>query len=132
MSPSSLLLHRDVLNVIGVFDESLPACEDYDLFLRLTCRFEVLFLEQKLTIKYGGHDDQLSRVHPAMDRFRVASLDRILRDSTAPLSDPDRDEARRTLLKKAGIVRGGAQKRGNTELAERMDELIRQWDKSRQ
>ena len=131
MSPSSLLLHRDVFETIGLFDESLPACEDYDLFLRLTCRFEVLYLEQKLTIKYGGHDDQLSQLHPAMDRFRVTSLDRILRDSTAPLSESDRDEAIQVLLKKAHIVRGGAEKRGNAELAERMDQLIRRWDKGR-
>lgn len=132
MSPSSLVLHRDVFEAIGLFDECLPACEDYDLFLRLTCRFEVLYLEQKLTIKYGGHEDQLSRAHPAMDRFRVTSLARILRDSKAPLSEQDRDEAIRVLLKKARIVRGGAEKRGNSELAESMQELIAQWDKGRE
>ena len=132
MSPSSLVLHRDVFEAIGLFDESLPACEDYDLFLRLTCRFEVLYLEQKLTTKYGGHEDQLSQAHPAMDRFRVASLDRILRDSKAPLSEQDRGEAMRLLLKKARIVRGGAEKRGNAELVQSMEELIAHWDKVRE
>lgn len=127
MSPSSLVLHRDVLDAIGLFDESLPACEDYDLFLRLTCRFEVLYNEEKLTVKYGGHDDQLSQAHPVMDRFRVASLDRILRDTTAPLTEQDREGTRQMLLKKAEIVRGGAVKRGNEELVKGMDAFIDNW-----
>lgn len=127
MSPSSLLVHGDVFSTIGVFDEDLPACEDYDLFLRLTCRFEVLYLEQKLTIKYGGHADQLSRAHHAMDRFRVAALDRLLRDTGAPLSAQDREEAKRMLLKKARIVRAGAEKRGSALLLEMMDGYIARW-----
>ena len=127
MSPSSLLLHRDVFSAIGLFDEGLPACEDYDLFLRLTCRFEVLYLEQKLTIKYGGHEDQLSRAHPAMDRFRVAALDRLLQDKDAPLSEQEREAARQLVVKKAGIVRSGAVKRDNDPLVALMDEFITRW-----
>ena len=127
MSPSSIVVHRTVFDDIGHFDETLPACEDYDLFLRLTCRFEVLYLEEELILKYGGHDDQLSRAHFAMDRFRVAALDRLLRDPAAPLQSQDRRETKRILLMKAGIVRGGAAKRGNADLLAAMDEYIARW-----
>ena len=127
MSPSSIVVHRTVFDDIGHFDETLPACEDYDLFLRLTCRFEVLYLEEELILKYGGHDDQLSRAHYAMDRFRVAALDRLLRDPAAPLQSQDRRETKRILLMKAGIVRGGAAKRGNADLLAAMDEYIARW-----
>ncbi len=61
MSPSSIMIHRDVFTALGGFDERLPACEDYDLWLRITARYPVLFTRQPLIEKYGGHDDQLSR-----------------------------------------------------------------------
>ena len=37
ISPSSIMLRRTLWDQVGGFDESLPACEDYDLWLRLTC-----------------------------------------------------------------------------------------------
>ena len=74
ISPSSVLLHRTLFNDYGFFDEKLPACEDYDMWLRLCAFEEVLFVEEALTIKYGGHADQLSRAFWGMDRFRVLAL----------------------------------------------------------
>ena len=62
ISPSSVLIKKDVFDEIGLFDESLRVCEDYDMWLRYTSRFPVLFLDRQLIIKYGGHSDQLSRV----------------------------------------------------------------------
>ena len=62
MSPSSIVIHRRVFDDVGVFDETLPACEDYDLWLRTTCRYPVLFIDKPLIRKYGGHDDQPVRV----------------------------------------------------------------------
>ena len=127
MSPSSIVIHREVFEAIGLFDERLPACEDYELFLRLTCRYDVLYLDEKLTVKYGGHDDQLSRAHYAMDRFRVRGLDRLLADASAPITDVERTAARDMLLKKATIVRDGAIKHGNDELLSAMAGYLRTW-----
>ena len=127
MSPSSILLHRSVFEEVGLFDESLPACEDYELFLRITCRYPVSYLEEKLVVKYGGHPDQLSHAHYAMDRFRVYALDKLLREN--PWLDREkRRAARKTLLRKAWIVYRGACKRGNLELKERMEEYIGRWE----
>jgi len=66
MSPSSVMIRRDVFDDVGLFDENLPACEDYDLWLRITVNEAVLYIDEALLEKTGGHDDQLSQRYPAM------------------------------------------------------------------
>ncbi len=116
MSPSSILLHRTVFEAVGLFDESLPACEDYDLWLRITAHYPVLFIEEPLIVKHGGHEDQLSRRHWGMDRFRVRALQKIL--ASDQLSATDRHAAATVLAAKARIVASGARKRGRHAEAE--------------
>ena len=60
ISPSAVMLHRRLFQDHGGFDETLPAAEDYDLWLRLTWRYEVGLVDEPLVIKRGGHPDQLS------------------------------------------------------------------------
>ena len=110
ISPSSALLHRRLFETVGWFDEDLPACEDYDLWLRVTARFPVLFIDEPLIVKHGGHDDQLSRRYWGMDRFRISALEKIL--AAATLSDADRAAAESMLAHKIAIYASGAQKRG--------------------
>ena len=69
ISPSSVLIRKKVFDDIGLFDESLEVCEDYDFWLRFCCKYPVNFVDQKLTIKNGGHNDQLSKKYWGMDRF---------------------------------------------------------------
>ncbi|QPJ62903.1 MAG: glycosyltransferase [Candidatus Nitronauta litoralis] len=80
ISPSSIMMRRELFNDIGVFDESLPACEDYDLWLRLTLRNPVHFIDEKLIVKTGGHSDQLSRKYWGMDRFRVYAMEKVMKN----------------------------------------------------
>lgn len=115
ISPSSVMIHRKVLDSVGSFDETLPACEDYDLWLRICARYPVLYLSQPLINKYGGHADQLSRKHWGMDRFRVRALERLV--SEAHLSSSDRQAVLDALVHKIGIVLTGARRRGNRPLA---------------
>jgi glycosyltransferase involved in cell wall biosynthesis len=117
MSPSAILLHREVLEQAGLFDESLPACEDYDLWLRICAAFPVLYIDTPLVIRYGGHHDQLSRRYWGMDRFRIRALEKTLALET--LSADYRNAALQTLLQKLAIVIQGAEKRNNRELASR-------------
>ena len=128
MSPSSILLQRSVFDAVGSFDESMPRAEDYDLFLRLTCRFDVHFLDEELVVKYGGHADQLSRAHFAMDRFRVRALDRVLLESKTHLSAEERDAAVEMLLEKARLVYKGALRHENEHLAQSMGGFIQRWE----
>ncbi len=127
ISPSSVLIHRTVLESVGLFDETLPACEDYELWLRICARYPVLYLSRPLINKYGGHADQLSRKHWGMDRFRVQALERLTHE--ANLSFNDLQAALSTLVHKVGIVLAGARKHGNQGLvAEYEDKLARYRD----
>lgn len=110
ISPSSVMVHRSVMKTVGRFDEAFPACEDYDLWLRVCAVYAVLYVEQPLIIKYGGHPDQLSQRYPAMDRFRIEALEKIIRGGI--LSPADRHAAVNMLLQKIRIYTDGAQKRG--------------------
>ncbi|MEA3373256.1 MAG: glycosyltransferase [Campylobacterota bacterium] len=78
IAPSSVVVHRSLLERVGLFDEALEVCEDYDLWLRVLAKYEVGLISEKLIDKYGGHDDQLSLKHWGMDRFRARALEKHL------------------------------------------------------
>ena len=122
MSPSSIIIHRSVFERVGVFDESLPACEDYDLWLRISALYPVLFIEEPLIKKFGGHPDQLSRKHWGMDRFRIHALEKLLADNF--LSEQYRDCTVKTLKEKATIFLNGAKKRGKLDDVAYYQQLI--------
>lgn len=109
ISPSAALLHRDLLQAVGGFDESLPVCEDYDLWLRICQRYPVGYIETPIIIKYGGHDDQLSTRYWGMDRFRIQALEKRL--VCPDLSSEDRRATLQTLQAKLAIFVNGASKR---------------------
>jgi len=109
VSPSAVVLHRDLLDAHGGFDESLPAAEDYDLWLRLSWRHDVGLLPEPLVIKRGGREDQLSRQW-GLDRYRIQALLKILAEPDLPSSHWD--AARRTLARKCAIYAQGCEKRG--------------------
>lgn len=115
ISPSAALIHRDVFARVGLFDPELPACEDYDLWLRITARMPVLYLDEPLIVKYGGHDDQLSRRYWGMDRFRVRALEKILAEGI--LSPEQAEATRQTLVAKLRILHQGAGKRNKQQEA---------------
>ena len=86
ISPSSVLIHRSVFDEVGLFDEKMEVCEDYDFWLRSTSHrkgkvFFVDFVEKKLVIKQGGHSDQLSQKLWGMDKFRVYSIEKLLNEN---------------------------------------------------
>lgn len=117
ISPSSVLVHRSMFREVGLFDTTLPACEDYDLWLRITCRYEVVYVDEPLVVKHGGHADQLSRRHWGMDRFRIHALEKILADNV--LSPRQRTAAGAALAAKIRVYGAGAAKRGKRDEAER-------------
>lgn len=122
ISPSASIIHRTVFDDIGLFDESLPACEDYDLWLRLTCKEPVLYVDEPLLVKTGGHDDQLSQRFPAMDRFRLQALAKLIRSNS--LSDEQQLSTLKIFRKKFSIYTNGARKRNHEERAQQAEELF--------
>ena len=83
------------------------------------------FVDEALVVKYGGHADQLSRQYPAMDRFRVRALDRLM--TTQALRDDDFTAARATLLQKLDILLKGARKHGNLALIDELHPVRQRW-----
>jgi glycosyltransferase involved in cell wall biosynthesis len=115
ISPSAVILDRRLFEDHGGFDEDLPAAEDYDLWLRLSWRYEVGLVDEPLVIKRGGHSDQLSRQW-GIDRFRIRALVKLLGEPDLPA--PYARAARRLLAAKCAIYAQGCEKRGKRTEAE--------------
>ncbi len=124
ISPSSALIKKTVFNRIGQFDESLPACEDYDLWLRICAEYQTHHIPQPLLIKYGGHEDQLSKKHWGMDRFRIKALKNLL--ATASLTNTQRQLTLNMLEKKTIILLKGAIKHNNRRLSDECCSILQQ------
>jgi glycosyltransferase involved in cell wall biosynthesis len=78
VSPSAVMLKRSLLEEVGPFDHDFPVCEDYDLWLRITCKYPVHLIKRPLVVREGGAPDQLSASRKGMDRFRIRSMIKLL------------------------------------------------------
>lgn len=123
--PSSVLLHISIFETIGSFDQSFTVCEDYDFWLRLLLHDEIGLVDEKLTIKHGGHADQLSTNTWGMDRFRIKTLQKIL--STPLLSLSRRKLVYEVLIDKCRILAQGSKKRQKTGDAEVYQEMAEKY-----
>jgi hypothetical protein len=115
VSPSAVMLRRSLFESVGFFDERLPACEDYDLWLRIGCRHPVHLIDRPLIVKRGGHPDQLSRA-PGLDRYRIRAICGLLARNT--LTVDQRRAAWGALAAKCAIYAAGCRKRGRRAEAE--------------
>ena len=127
ISPSSVLFKKNILDKVGLFDESLPVCEDYDMWLKICSSEEVLFVQDKLTYKYGGHKDQLSKSYWGMDRFRIKSIENIIKNFD--LTYKQKKQAKKELIKKLKIIINGAFKRNNLSIVNEFSTKLEYWDK---
>jgi glycosyltransferase involved in cell wall biosynthesis len=114
VSPSAVMIRRSLFEKVGGFDETLPACEDYDLWLGISCRYPVYLIETPLIIKRGGHNDQLS-ASSGLDKFRIKSLNKIIESNL--LSKTQYEAAVKTLKQKCMIYAAGCRKRGREDEA---------------
>lgn len=57
---ATVMYRRQVLEAIGGFDESLPSCEDYDLYLRIA-RSRPIARGGEMIAEYRRHDANMSR-----------------------------------------------------------------------
>jgi glycosyltransferase involved in cell wall biosynthesis len=114
VSPSAVMIRRFLFEKVGGFDETLPACEDYDLWLRISCRYPIYLIETPLIIKRGGHNDQLSASF-SLDKFRIKSLNKIIESNL--LSKTQYRAAVKTLKQKCMIYAAGCRKRGREDEA---------------
>ena len=121
VSPSAVMMRRALFDATGGFDEHLPACEDYDLWLRIGCRNPIGLVDAPLVVKRGGHPDQLSR-QPGLDRYRIRSLVKLL--EAGMLNQTQRQDAVGVLATKGGIYAQGCRRRGREAEARQIEALI--------
>jgi glycosyltransferase involved in cell wall biosynthesis len=116
VSASAVIMRAELFRALGGFDEAMLAAEDYDLWLRIMIDQEVALLDEFLLTRRGGRDDQLSASTPAIDRFRIFALmkllasDRLMRERRLATTD--------IFVEKCKSYSGGLRRRGRTAAAE--------------
>lgn len=73
---SCICVHKTIFDKIGLFNEKLEICEDYEFYLRVLNEYELGLINDKLTTKYAGHE-QLS-VCDNIDKYRLQALKSLL------------------------------------------------------
>jgi glycosyltransferase involved in cell wall biosynthesis len=114
VSPSAVMIRRSLFDRVGEFDVTLSACEDYDLWLRISCRFPVHLIDTPLIIKRGGHDDQLSSMK-GLDKFRIKAIEKVI--NSGRLTEDQYRAAVKALKEKCKIYSDGCRKRRREEEA---------------
>ena len=125
ISPSSAMMRKTLFSKVGLFDEALPVCEDYDFWLRISARFPIFFIDRKLIIKRGGHSDQLSNRSWGNDRYRVIALEKLL--SEPYITQEEREMILKEMKKKCQILYKGFLKRGKEIEAKHYQEIMRRY-----
>lgn len=121
VSPSGVLMSRDIFNKYLGFDDKLPVCEDYALWLQIS-RFHIIgLLDKPLLTKYGGHKDQLSVKYEVMDTFRVKALLGILDNEKV---DCYKEKLIAVLSQKIRVLLNGYKKRSNWEQVQYYENVL--------
>ena len=115
ISMSATMMRTDVFRACGGFDEIMEAAEDYDLWLRILIDHEAGLLDDPLVTRRGGHLDQTSATTPALDRFRILALTKLLADDR--LSPLRRTSVIEVLAEKCRIYTGGLRRRDKIDAA---------------
>lgn len=128
ISPSSVLIFKNIFEEISYFNENLKICEDYDLWLKISSKKNILFIDMPLINKYGGHEGQLSSSanKNGIEYFRIKSLIDILENFD--LEKEHRLVAIEMLIKKMRIYLKGLIKRSNTNDIKDFQSRIRYWN----
>ncbi len=111
VAPSTVMLRKSLLDRVGLFDESFVVCEDFDLWLRITAQDTVGFLSEALTIKHGGHADQLSLQQHSMDLWRLRALVKHINNEA--LDGSKKTALKESIVEKAEILLKGFKKHNN-------------------
>lgn len=134
IGPSTVVIDRSLYESLGGFREDLEIAEDYELWLRVTSREPVGYIEMPLTTKYAGHGDQLSERYPGIEQFRIAALLPLVEHEwflgsvvTAHVGTEAQYHAEIELARKCRVYAAGARRRGRIAEADRYESIARRW-----
>ena len=80
-APSSVLVKRGVFDEVGLFDESLKRCQDWDMWLRVAKNYLIFPIKEYL-VRYREHTNRLSSDNQEVFSYETALLKKAL--ATAP------------------------------------------------
>ena len=126
ISPSSVLIDKTIFDDVGIFNENLVICEDYELWLRICDKYNVFFINEPLIIKYGGHQGQLSYSVDSIEYHRIKALEYLM---SSNLKEKNKDHAIKMLISKITIYLNGLIKRGKKHEIALYEEKIKVWNK---
>lgn len=121
IGPSTSIIHKSIFENVGLFDEDFVVCEDYDLWLRISSKYKVDYVDEALLVKHGGHEDQLSMAFKGMDYWRVLALKKQLHNKN--LNDELKTLTKKKIGEKIEILIKGCEKHKNTDLLEKINLL---------
>ena len=101
VSPSSLVIKKG----IGFFDETLRVCEDYEFILRMSLKYKIDYLEDKLLIKRAISDDQLSSSIEYIESVRFGILKNFA-ETCGDIDGENKDALFKELSRKS-VITGG-------------------------
>ena len=126
VGPSTVMMRRGLFEEFGGFREDLEIAEDYELWLRITDRYPVGYIDEPLVIKHGGHADQLSEKYGQIEIFRIKAL--LLNLEAGAFRGEHRQLAARELVRKCRIHARGCAKRGKAEEARHYLEIAGRYE----
>ncbi len=121
IGPSTVMMRRELFEEFSGFREDLEIAEDYELWLRITAKYPVGYIDEPLVIKRGGHPDQLSEKYGQIEIFRIKAL--LLNLEAGAFGGDQRVLAARELARKCRVYAAGCEKRGKSEEARRYREI---------
>ena len=124
ISPSAVVIKKEVLNEFNGFLENYPVCEDYDLWLKITYKYQVDYIDEMLITKTGGHDDQLSSKYKAMDWWRLQSLVTYLKQ---PLDEDKKNALLSNIHNRIEVLRKGYEKHQKDLELEKLNQLLSEY-----
>ncbi len=125
IGPSTVLLEKQLFMETGGFREDLEVAEDYELWLRITDREQIGYIDSPLVTKRAGHGEQLSEKYGQIEIFRIRALLKLV--ETKYFTGLHMKKAREELARKCRIYAAGCRKRGRYEEGSRYEKLARRF-----
>jgi len=117
IAASSVLINKQVFDTVGLFDEDMSVCEDYDMWLRILYDYKIGLIKDEKIIKRAGHPQLSSKIF-AIDRYHISSLQKFLDTRFSK-------EVKNEIKRKCQILIKGAKKHKNQEILDKYLKMIR-------
>jgi len=108
---SAIVIRRRCLESHGYFDENLPSCEDYDLWIRIAAHMPIYQIPEAIV-----HQKRSPSIPSwSLDRYRVYALEKAFQ--SGHLNSEQRHRVAEEVVERCDILVDGYRKRNNTERA---------------